>query len=315
MAGRGRKRRRRFGNPLLAMLWPFKSRNITARTDLPAYELNECCADPFCAYRANENHHIAGRKGALREAWWGELPDGQIVPLRVGLCSRSHSKLTGEIGGHKAQLVWDEDFREYAWDDFSPGRERRFLDPPLDATQAAEHPPLRSVERGQPAGTDSPDGADENAPLGDTPTDGSQGVSPESSPGGPDVSSLLASEPPTLTEPGQQSRERDDPHGPAANAVETRQNVALPTSPGSVSVAPGTKCPSCERRVPHERKPTTPKTKTVAYRVPVDDAPTHIEMVDAVAEHLGVADKPYHRWAAITMALAIALQTPIEKAA
>ena len=61
-------------------------------------------------------------------------------------------------------------------------------------------------------------------------------------------------------------------------------------------VAPGDKCPTCERRVPHPKKADSPQSKVFAYRVPLDDAETHGEILDAAATELGIFSEPHHRF-------------------
>ena len=73
-------------------------------------------------------------------------------------------------------------------------------------------------------------------------------------------------------------------------------------------VHPGDSCPTCKRRVPHPKKETTPTTKPIAYRVPLDEYDAHLEVIDAVAEELGVTAEKYHRFRAISYAMAVVLQ-------
>ena len=80
-----------------------------------------------------------------------------------------------------------------------------------------------------------------------------------------------------------------------------------------VELHPGEKCPSCERRIPYPKKSDSPKTKVFSVRIPIDDADVFTELVDAVAEHMSVREKPHHRYTAILLALALALQTPAKE--
>lgn len=70
----------------------------------------------------------------------------------------------------------------------------------------------------------------------------------------------------------------------------------------------GDTCPTCQRRVPHKRKATSPTTKPIAYRTPLDEYEAHLEVIDAVAELLGVKEEKYHRFRAISFACAAVLQ-------
>jgi hypothetical protein len=64
----------------------------------------------------------------------------------------------------------------------------------------------------------------------------------------------------------------------------------------------------CKRRVPHPRKESSPDSKTVSYRVPLDEHTAHTEVLDAAKQHLGVAGQPHENFKAITLALALVLQ-------
>lgn len=73
-------------------------------------------------------------------------------------------------------------------------------------------------------------------------------------------------------------------------------------------LAPGTTCVVCGTRKPHPRKDSTPVTRTVAKRIPVDEFDAHEEVAQAAAEHLGVHDRPYWRYQLDTFAYAVVLQ-------
>lgn len=73
-------------------------------------------------------------------------------------------------------------------------------------------------------------------------------------------------------------------------------------------IHPGDTCPTCTRRVPYPRKETSPTTKPIAYRAPLDEYDAHLEVIDAVAELLGVKQEKYHRFKAISYACAAVLQ-------
>jgi hypothetical protein len=72
--------------------------------------------------------------------------------------------------------------------------------------------------------------------------------------------------------------------------------------------APGTECPTCRRRVSHPRKESSPDTKVVAKRVPLDEAEAHEAVAVAAAEHLGVYGRPHWRFQLDTFAYARVLQ-------
>jgi len=73
-------------------------------------------------------------------------------------------------------------------------------------------------------------------------------------------------------------------------------------------IHPGDTCPTCSRRIPHPKKATSPTTKPIAYRAPLDEYEAHLEVIDAVAELLGVKSEPFHRYKAISYAMAAVLQ-------
>lgn len=76
------------------------------------------------------------------------------------------------------------------------------------------------------------------------------------------------------------------------------------------AVSEGSECPTCKRRVPHKRKPTSPSTKVVSIRVPIDDAATFEEMLDAAAKTHGLKDKPHHKYWTVLHGLVLLLQEP-----
>jgi hypothetical protein len=76
----------------------------------------------------------------------------------------------------------------------------------------------------------------------------------------------------------------------------------------TLPVHPGDTCPTCARRVPHEKKASSPSTKPLAYRAPLDEWEAHLEVIDAVAELLGIKQEKFHRYKAISYAMAAVLQ-------
>ena len=72
--------------------------------------------------------------------------------------------------------------------------------------------------------------------------------------------------------------------------------------------APGETCESCGRRVPHPKKPTSPNSKPRSYRVPLDEADAHEEVLTQAAKHLGTHERPLWQWQTYTIALALVLQ-------
>jgi hypothetical protein len=73
-------------------------------------------------------------------------------------------------------------------------------------------------------------------------------------------------------------------------------------------LAPGAKCPACARRIPHPKQPTSPTTKPVSYRVPLDEIEAHQETLDQAARFVGCAEQPFANFKVIALALAVLLQ-------
>ena len=76
-----------------------------------------------------------------------------------------------------------------------------------------------------------------------------------------------------------------------------------------MSIEPGQTCPECKRRVPHPKKPSSPKTKVFAVRVPVDEIEAFTELIDVAARHLAAQARPHHRFWALHYALVCLLQS------
>lgn len=71
---------------------------------------------------------------------------------------------------------------------------------------------------------------------------------------------------------------------------------------------PGTKCPTCDRRVNHPKKDTSPTTRVRSYRIPVDEDSAHEEVLTEAARHLGTYERPHWQFQTLTIALALVLQ-------
>lgn len=71
---------------------------------------------------------------------------------------------------------------------------------------------------------------------------------------------------------------------------------------------PGETCPTCERRVPYEKKEASPVTKTRSYRVPLDEDDAHGTVLESAAKHLGTYERPHWQFQTLTLALALVLQ-------
>lgn len=75
-----------------------------------------------------------------------------------------------------------------------------------------------------------------------------------------------------------------------------------------MSVEPGQVCPTCERRVNHPKKSSSPDTVVFSYRVPVDEADIHREIREDVAKFLGTHERPHWQFWTFAFALATVLQ-------
>lgn len=73
-------------------------------------------------------------------------------------------------------------------------------------------------------------------------------------------------------------------------------------------LAPGETCNACGRRKPYPKKDTSPDTKVIGKRVPVDELEAHEQVAVAAAEHLGVYGRPHWRYQLDTFAYARVLQ-------
>lgn len=70
----------------------------------------------------------------------------------------------------------------------------------------------------------------------------------------------------------------------------------------------GANCPMCKRRVPHKKKASTPKSRVFSTRVPLENAESFSELVDAAAEHHGLTARPYHRYLVLLFGVTLLLQ-------
>ena len=75
-----------------------------------------------------------------------------------------------------------------------------------------------------------------------------------------------------------------------------------------MSIDPGQTCPTCDRRVPHPRKQTSPETRIFSYRVPADEADAHAVVREEASRYLGTVGRPHEAFWTLTYALAAVLQ-------
>ena len=78
----------------------------------------------------------------------------------------------------------------------------------------------------------------------------------------------------------------------------------------SCPIPEGQECPTCRRRIPRAKKPGSPKTKVISLRVPVDDAETFEEMLEAAAKNAGLYEKGHWRYFTVVHGRALLLQEP-----
>lgn len=79
------------------------------------------CAAPGCISVSQQAHHLWPRsylRGQPQE--WVSLPSGRVVANTIGLCMRHHQQITGDIGGHMAQIHMEPD-ETFVW--LTPDRE------------------------------------------------------------------------------------------------------------------------------------------------------------------------------------------------
>ena len=95
-----------------------------------------------------------------------------------------------------------------------------------------------------------------------------------------------------------------------------REWTGIETSEGPVEIvgAPygpipeGQECPTCMRRMPRKAKPTSPKTKVLSIRIPIDDAERFGEILAAAAKHDGQYEKPHWQYWTVLRGLVRTLQ-------
>ena len=70
----------------------------------------------------------------------------------------------------------------------------------------------------------------------------------------------------------------------------------------------GQECPTCRRKVPRAKKPSSPKTKVLSIRIPIDDAEKFGEILAAAAKHDGQYEKPHWQYWTVLRGLVRTLQ-------
>lgn len=73
----------------------------------PAYEVGERCSVPDCGHRSAHGHHLWPRSFLRGQPYeYVQLPEGTVIANKTGLCSQHHDEVTGEVGGHRARIVF-----------------------------------------------------------------------------------------------------------------------------------------------------------------------------------------------------------------
>lgn len=71
------------------------------------YDVNEICSKPGCGSRSVHGHHMWPRSYLRGQPYeYVQLPDGTIIGNRIGLCLEHHNMVTGEVGGHRARILF-----------------------------------------------------------------------------------------------------------------------------------------------------------------------------------------------------------------
>ena len=97
-------------------LAPSDDWNVQVVNDVPAYKVEPVCAVPGCGRTTDiEAHHIWRRSFTGTPAAWVRLGDGTKIGNLVGLCHEHHAWVTGGVGGHRAWIRWEPNFRHYEW--------------------------------------------------------------------------------------------------------------------------------------------------------------------------------------------------------
>jgi len=74
-------------------------------------------------------------------------------------------------------------------------------------------------------------------------------------------------------------------------------------------LAPGQTCFGCGRRVPYPKKDTSPDTRSITLRVPIDEAEAFEEIFEEAAKHIDAHSKPHWRYRTAIWGFVLALQS------
>lgn len=110
-------------------LLPSDSWNVVPVKDRPDYKVSERCAAPGCARASVHAHHLWRRSAGTNSAWvcLAYREDRLVVGNLLGLCQGCHDAVTGNLGGHRARIWFDDEARLFRWvDDVSAMHYSRF---------------------------------------------------------------------------------------------------------------------------------------------------------------------------------------------
>lgn len=83
----------------------------------------------------------------------------------------------------------------------------------------------------------------------------------------------------------------------------------IPSEMAHAHLEPGETCPTCERRMPHPKKESSPKSKPKALRIPLPDLEAFERNEQACLEHAGLEKSPFALFKLYTLAHALILQS------
>lgn len=228
------------------------------------------CCKPGCEYLATDVHHLVRRSHLAGPYDFVEI-DGTPVQNVAGLCWLCHQEITQ----NKAEIVWRGKWCWFADNAYVP------LDRGLGLETLPLLPPESeaSVQR--------------------------ENLVAEAD----DTSASVALSEDVLVAPAQsgeaESRGRAEPR--AQNPPASSESVTPDSGPGpSLSQpGPGTTCPTCDRRIPHPKKESSPKdTKQLNLgKAPADYTEEIKQRLDDQAEAWGISHLPNHRWKVLDLAL------------
>ena len=80
--------------------------------------------------------------------------------------------------------------------------------------------------------------------------------------------------------------------------------------PDLCPVPEGQECPTCRRRVPKAKKPSSPATKPFSFRIPIDSVETFEEILVQAAKNAGLYESGHWKYWTVLRGLVLLLQEP-----